>query len=131
MIRAAQSLLLQNHLSLCQTNADKRERYHANPKDPDAAIRHAPADVVLIDNAVVGFDAGSFVRNDPFLDRSPKVMLLGMMTSAQLDQLCAQGKVWVFDAKDPSAAGILTFQAPWAADVAPLRTHLRQTGCAA
>jgi hypothetical protein len=96
----------------------------------EAAIRHSGADIVLIDNGLVGFDAGSFVRNDPFLERSPKVLLLGMLAPAQLDQLCARGKVWVFDAKAPSAAGILTFEAPWAGDVGKLRAHLRQIGCA-
>jgi hypothetical protein len=70
------------------------------------------------------------VRNDPFLERGPKVLMLAMLTPAELDTLCARGKVWVFDANDPSATGILTFEAPWAQPLGALRAHLRQTGCA-
>jgi hypothetical protein len=98
-----------------------------------AAIQNNGADVVLVDNFKVGFDMGSLVRNDPFLQAKPRVMMLALLKEPQLDELCRRGSVWVFDAENPAARGMLTYDASgWPATkrVARLRDHLRQIGCA-
>lgn len=95
-----------------------------------AAIRARPEQVVLIDNAVLWFDSGSEVRNDPFLTSGPKVMLMGILNVKQLDELCSRGKVWVFDGYNPAAKGMISVNTDWGVQLAYLRDHLRQIGCA-
>lgn len=95
----------------------------------DAVIRNSAAEVVLVDNGTVGFDMGSLVRNDPFLERKPKVMLLNAFAESGLTRICSQHSVWVFDATHPSAKGFQTFQAPWRSRTLELRAHLKSIGC--
>jgi hypothetical protein len=95
-----------------------------------AAIKASGADIVLVDNGPLGFDTGTLIRNDPFLTNTPKVMLLGELTRPQLDQVCRRGKVWVFDARHPAAAGMLTYEnTQWGPDMARRRAYLRSSGC--
>jgi hypothetical protein len=97
-----------------------------------ASILAQPSDIVLVDNGTVGFDMGSFVRNDPFLTNKPKVMLLSMLTPAQLTALCSSHSVSVWDARNPAAKGVPTFNSPVSARrSALLRAHLRAISCAA
>jgi hypothetical protein len=89
------------------------------------------SDVVLIDSGVIGFDVGSFVRNDPFLTQRPKVMLMVMMDKAQLSRLCSQHSVSVWDLRNPAGRGVPTFKTPGVTRrAAELRAHLRAIGCA-
>jgi hypothetical protein len=96
-----------------------------------SAIVNRPEDFVLVDNVTVGFDQGSLTRNDPFLRNRPKVLLLAVLDEGQLDALCKKGKVWVFDGHNPAFNGILVFDIGFSEEMAALRNHLRQTGCAA
>jgi hypothetical protein len=97
-----------------------------------ASIIAQRTDVVLVDNGTVGFDMGSFVRNDPFLMARPKIMLLTMLTPDQLTDLCSRHSVSVWDARNPAARGLPTFDLPAAARrAAELRAHLRTIDCIA
>lgn len=114
----------------------------------DADIRASKADVVLVDNWTALFDAGHFVRNDPFLRDGPKVMLLGAFREQGLTRLCGKYSVRVFDANDPAAKGIFTSVLPdpararsasqrqlaeqllaERARMQRLRAHLKSIGC--
>jgi hypothetical protein len=93
-----------------------------------AAIRHARSDVVVVDpqDLVYGVD---LVRNDPFLERGPKVMDLGHLTTAAALALCARYKVALFDRADGQALGVASYApalpTPGKAEV------LRSLSCAA
>jgi hypothetical protein len=97
-----------------------------------ASMIAQPTEVVLVDNGTVGFDMGSFVRNDPFLVSGRKIMLLTMLTPDQLTDLCSRHTVSVWDARNPAARGVPTFNSPGVARrAAELRAHLRAIACTA
>jgi hypothetical protein len=75
------------------------------------AIQRSDADVVLVDNLLIGFDGGGLVRNDPFLTNRPKVMLLELLGAQQQADLCRRGTVAMFDASEPALKGITTWRA--------------------
>lgn len=93
------------------------------------AIQASGADVVLVDNGLVGFDMGGFVRNDPLMARGPKVMLLNRLNEDQLTRLCASHSVAVIDGRDRAFRGVPSYTAPWAPRSAALRAHLKAIGC--
>jgi hypothetical protein len=73
------------------------------------AIQRTPADVVLVDNLLIGFDGGGLVRNDPFLTNRPKVMLLASLSEQQQAELCRRAKIAILDANHPSLSGVTTW----------------------
>ncbi|HWF77695.1 MAG TPA: hypothetical protein VN694_11030, partial [Caulobacteraceae bacterium] len=96
----------------------------------NAAIQGAPADVVVIDhNSSILFDMGTVTRNDPFLERRPKVMALVALTESGVRQLCAQQRVLVFNGQSAQAWGLETV--PWRGSLyaAHLRALMRELGC--
>ncbi len=68
----------------------------------DHAIRHADADLVLVDD-IDGWFTIDLVRNDPYLRNRPIVMDLKALSDVQLSALCGRYSVALFD--DASAAG--------------------------
>ena len=87
-----------------------------------AAIQSAPAEVVIVDPEELTYGV-DLVRNDPFLERGPKVMDVGRLTAAQALSLCGRYKVALFDRADGEALGVAAFPAtpPSAAKAAVLR----------
>jgi hypothetical protein len=75
----------------------------------EAAIRAAPADVVLVDSKG-GWYLNDLVRNDPFLRNRPLVMRARGLTPEQRLALCASRRLALLTAAD---AGRLGAYAPW------------------
>jgi len=95
----------------------------------NAAIQGAPAPIVIIDDEGPWFDMGTIMRNDPYLARGPKVVLLAALDEPALEVLCARGPVGRFDGRQASALGVATFVAPPDPWVPPLRARLASLGC--
>jgi hypothetical protein len=77
----------------------------------DQAIRHAPSQVVLVDDRGSMFTV-DLVRNDPFLRSRPLVFYLAALNEAQIGALCAQNSVSLFDRADAARFGIPIFRYP-------------------
>ncbi len=104
--------------------------YAAPYAQADAAIRAAPADVVIVDNGDGRwFDMGTLVRNDPYLERGPKVMLLSALDEASLRRLCATHSVATFDGANAVALGIDIVPLTPEPEAARLRRLMRQLNC--
>jgi hypothetical protein len=69
------------------------------------AMEQTNADVVLVD-ADKTFFAADLVRNQPLLTNRPKIMNLAVLSSAQIDRLCRDQTVALFDQSDAQAFGI-------------------------
>ncbi|HEY1752554.1 MAG TPA: hypothetical protein VGG29_14945 [Caulobacteraceae bacterium] len=95
----------------------------------DALVRQAPEPVVLVDNNRPWFDMGAVVRNDPFLSRGPKVMLLAALTADQVRALCAQGQVGLFDGRQARALGVDTVDVPPDPHAVALRRQMAALSC--
>jgi hypothetical protein len=96
----------------------------------NAVVQNAPADVVIIDhNSSVLFDMGTLTRNDPFLERRPKVMALIALTGPGVRRLCATQRVLVFNGQSARAWGLDTV--PWRGSpyAAQLRALMKELGC--
>jgi hypothetical protein len=70
-----------------------------------AAIERAPADVVIVDTTGLWY-ADDLVRNDPFLERGPKIMHRYLLTDDQIRGLCARYRVGYFGPDEGRAFGI-------------------------
>jgi len=87
-------------------------RYVAPFAAASAAIQSAKTDVVVIDHdSGLLFDMGTLNRNDPLLQRRPKVMALVEMDEPLVRQLCASHSVSIFNARSALAYGVPTV--PW------------------
>ncbi len=76
-----------------------------------AAIAAAPAQIVVVDPA--GLEYGQdFVRNDPFLERWPKVLNIEDLTPAGARDLCGHFSVALFDVRTGRAFGVRTSPVP-------------------
>ena len=95
----------------------------------NAAIQRAPEPVVIIDDEGPWFDMGTVMRNDPYLARGPKIMLLAALDGPGVRALCARGPVGRFDGRQAAALGVATFAAPPDPWVPPLRATLASLGC--
>jgi hypothetical protein len=73
----------------------------------NAAIQSTRADVVIVDPKYLTYGF-NLVRNDPFLERGPKVMDVNYLTAPQALALCAHFKVALFDRTDGAALGVAT-----------------------
>jgi len=69
------------------------------------AMEQTNADIVLI-NADKTFYAADLVRNQPLLTNRPKIMNLAALNTAQIDSLCHDQTVALFDESDAKAFGI-------------------------
>ncbi len=70
-----------------------------------AAIRTTDADIVVVDPAGLAY-GDDLTRNDPFLRNRPKIIDLNLLDEGQPTELCAKGKLAVFDYKQGWAFGI-------------------------
>ncbi|MFI4972999.1 MAG: hypothetical protein ACHP84_00500 [Caulobacterales bacterium] len=87
----------------------------------DAAIRRAPAQVVIVDDDAPWFDEGAVVRNDPDLRNNPKVMYLAALDEAGLRAVCARYSVLNFDGRQAARFGMETIPLPASPRMAKLR----------
>jgi hypothetical protein len=95
-----------------------------------AQIQAAKAQVVIVDHeGTPGFDAGTVVRNDPYLQQGPKVMELSYMDAGMVRQVCSHYSVQVFTAHDAARAGIDTVNLITEPRVARLRALMKQLNC--
>jgi hypothetical protein len=93
-------------------------------------IQSATAQVVIVDHwDTPGFDAGTVVRNDPYLSHGPKVMELAFMNRRILRQACERYTVQVFDGRDAAADGIDVDRFKRPPGVARLRALMRTLNC--
>jgi hypothetical protein len=72
----------------------------------EAAIRASRADVVVLDDRGAWFTA-DLVRNDPYLRNRPKALWLGALSAPQVESLCRDNVIAVFDRFDAARWGIL------------------------
>lgn len=93
------------------------------------AITRLNAEVVLIDDTGV-FKANILPENDPFLRASPKIMMLSGLTPADLERLCGDRSVALFDKAAAASVGLRTFDAKGKPAVLANRAVLRRLGCA-
>jgi hypothetical protein len=70
----------------------------------EAAVRAAPADVVLVDSRG-GWYLNDLVRNDPFLQRRPLVMRARALTPDQISALCVKHRLALVTAADAARLG--------------------------
>jgi hypothetical protein len=116
-------------LLLTPLRAGEASAYARPYAEVDALVRRAPEPAIVVDNQSPWFDAGTVVRNDPFLRRGPKVMLLAALDERQVRALCAQGSVGVVDAAVMASAGVsLVATAPDPASQR-LRALMAQLNC--
>jgi hypothetical protein len=96
----------------------------------NAAIQSAKADVVVIDHdSQVLFDMGTVTRNDPFLERSPKVVALIELSGPLVRELCAARSVLIFDGESAEAFGVpVTPERPHPG-IARVRRYMAALGC--
>jgi hypothetical protein len=97
------------------------------------AIARSDAQVVLVDPVDIWFGT-DLVRNDPYLQTSPKVMALGYLDEVQLRKLCGSYDVALFDRRDAARFGLPTepsaFTSPRAFErYAELRKLMASLGC--
>jgi len=107
------------------------QRCEAPYRAAEAAIRHAPTDVVLVDPTGMPF-GDDLVRNDPFLRNRPKILTLTYLDDAQIATLCSRFTVSVFDKQVDDALGrprIPGYLVLGARNLAAKRTFMRQLGC--
>ena len=106
-------------------------RYTAPYAAAAAAIQSAPAQVVIIDHDQPGlaFNFGAFVRNDPYLSHTPKVLLLAGLSEPALRQLCAHNSVLIFDGRSAADFGIDRLKPAADADGPYLRAVMARIGC--
>lgn len=95
-----------------------------------AAIRAAPADVVLVDIRG-GFYMTDLVRLDEGQMHRPAVMALHMLNVKQLDSLCASRRVAIADKTLYWAAGVQPVKPvfPGSEFIEKRRDHLAEIGC--
>jgi hypothetical protein len=93
-----------------------------------AAMRNAPADVVVVDTAGLWF-ANDLVRNDPFMEIRPKILHRYLLNDAMMKGLCAHYRVAYFTPRLGADLGIMTDSGrePRSADA---RLHLKPPSCA-
>lgn len=72
-----------------------------------AAIAKADADLVFVDPSDIWFGV-DFVRNDPYLRNTPKVLLLNYLKEDDVARLCAANTVALFDVETARAFGVPT-----------------------
>jgi hypothetical protein len=94
------------------------------------AIKHAGADVVIVDPTNIWFGQ-DLVRNDPFLGTSPKVLSLPNLNEARLTDLCRRYDVAILHRKDARQLGMRIVQSlPTTAEQdLKLRDLARSLGC--
>jgi hypothetical protein len=95
----------------------------------DAAIQSAPVAAVLVDNQEPWIDMGTVVRNDPYLERGRKVILLGAIDEPRLRALCAIGPIGLFDGKQADIVGMDNWEDNVFPRVAALRRTMAEIGC--
>lgn len=93
-------------------------------RNADAAIRAAPADVVLIDGTGLLY-ADDLVRNRPDLANRPLTMDLNMLDAAQIAELCRTRRVARFAIAEGARFGIVRV----GAGASPRRALLDQLDC--
>jgi len=95
-----------------------------------AAIEIAPSQVVIIDRDYRHwFDVGTITRNDPFLTRGPKVMMLSWMNDADVRAVCARYSISVFDGEKARALGIDLIEADTVEEGVEQRALMAQLHC--
>jgi hypothetical protein len=96
----------------------------------NSEIEATRAPVVIIDHYDEhGFDPGTLVRNDPFLQQGPKVIQLSEMDEDLVRDVCARGPVEVFSGREAKAAGIDTTPLRANRDIVDLRVLMTQLKC--
>lgn len=81
------------------------ERFVRPYADASAFILAQPADLVLVDSSRNLF-AQDLVRNDPYLERRPRVMLLSTLNRIQLAELCMRLRTVVVGPDQLTAIGV-------------------------
>jgi hypothetical protein len=76
-----------------------------------AAIERSNADVVVVDPTNIWYGE-DLVRNDPFLQNLPKVLVLDFLDEALLRRLCQHHDVAIFDREDAPRFGLLNVESP-------------------
>jgi len=118
-------------LVLLPAHVLQMQHFEAPYRDAEAAIRHAPTDVVFVDPSQMPF-AIDLVRNDPFLRNRPKILLLTHLGDAQIATLCSRFSVSVFDRQVDDALGlprIPCYPGVNMPNLAKKRAFMRQLGC--
>lgn len=77
----------------------------------DAAISKLDADIVVIDAPAHAYSI-DLVRNDPLLRNRPKRMAYAELNDGQLERLCRDYKVLLFDERDAERFGIARWWSP-------------------
>jgi len=96
----------------------------------NARIQAAKADIVLVDDTGAhAFNAGTIVRNDPFLAAGPKVMAIEVLDDDQIAALCARHSIAVFDGDDAAALGVDTVRLAPDPDATRVRALMAQLKC--
>ena len=96
-----------------------------------AMIARSRAEVVIVDPLGLWFGI-DLVRNDPFLEAGPKVMLLQSLSPRGIEAVCRAHSVAVFDRAQGLAAGLrATEQGPRPGDEARLRVLNAAAACGA
>jgi hypothetical protein len=91
-------------------------------------IQQTPADVVIVDRRGLWYGL-DLIRNDPFLQSSPKVLDLGGLDQTTLDWVCGHYRVAMFDKVRGHALGIRpVIDDPHGAE-ARLRPNLAASAC--
>jgi len=106
------------------------ERFVAPFATSSAYIAALPNDVVLVDGLDTWFGI-DLVRNDPFLERGPKVLEANRLTDAALDRLCRR-RVALVDFETLQRFGMTVMpRSPGVREAArrELRRTLQQHGC--
>jgi hypothetical protein len=93
------------------------------------AIAAAEVEVVLVESTRIPF-GWDLVRNDPWLQERPKVLLLEALGPDAIAQLCRRGPVRLFDATTAARFGIRLEEEPAPPEAVRARAALAQAGCA-
>ena len=94
-----------------------------------ALIQASSAPVVFVDDEQPWFNMGAVVRNDPYLAKGPKVLLLTTLTEPSVRTLCAHGPVGLFDGRQAAALGLPTYTAPPDPRLPRLRAVMAEIKC--
>jgi hypothetical protein len=94
-----------------------------------ALIRSAPEPVVIVDDREPWFDAGTVVRNDPFLVGRPTVLMLSGLDETEVRDFCRGGPVGFFDGRQAGALGAETVDVYVDPKLPRLRSLMARLGC--
>jgi hypothetical protein len=92
-----------------------------------AAIAKSGADLVFVDPSDIWFGV-DFMRNDPYLRTTPKILALNNLKEADILRLCAENRIAVFDVSTARRYGVPSFVRKYPRNE-KLRALMAQRGC--